>query len=57
MISPRVVLVHIVDDCGNVMEKKRETIEGMRVYAVWHCGPCRKYGKNHIGEMNKRKYC
>lgn len=47
MNFPSVVLVHIVDDCDNVMEKKRDRIEGMRVYVVWHCGPCRKYGKNH----------
>ena len=39
MNSPSVVLVHIVDDCGNVMEKKekkkkkrKKEREGTRVY-------------------------
>ena len=37
MNSPSVVLVHIVDDCGNVMEKKKKKKkererEGTRVY-------------------------
>ena len=52
MNSPSVVLVHIVDDCGNVMEKKKKKKKRERekvrefTYVVCNCDPCRKYGKN-----------
>ena len=55
MNSPSVVLVHIVDDCGNVMEKKKKKKERERRYEslrtrfaiVTHAG--------NMGKMKKKK--
>ena len=55
MNSPSVVLVHIVDDCGNVMEKKKKKRERERRYEslrtwfaiVTHAG--------NMGKMKKKK--
>ena len=54
MNSPSVVLVHIVDDCGNVMEKKKKKererrYESLRTWfaIVTHAG--------NMGKMKKKK--
>ena len=56
MNSPSVVLVHIVDDCGNVMEKKKKKKrerEGTRVYVRG----LQLWPMQEICEKWKRKKC
>ena len=56
MNSPSVVLVHIVDDCGNVMEKKKKKKkerEGTRVYVRG----LQLWPMQEIWEKWKRKKC